>query len=310
MDDCFLAFKSMEQAYKFLEYLNNKHSNISFTSEFEDNNNLPFLDILVTKNDGFLTTNVFRKETYTGLGLNYDSYVPNLFKINSIKTLLHRAYNICSSWHNFHEELEKLRKYFCLNNYPSDLIEKHIRRFISNKFANTGTNVTENKEVKYVTLPFMGHFSYQVRNDLSVLLRKYLPDVQFRFIFINKNTIGSLFKFKDSIPTHLCSKVVYCFCCPDCKSRYVGSTFRNLKIRIAEHRGVSYRTNTQITHPSFSRIREHALSCNHKINEQDFSIMFRASCNSDLRIAESLFIMKDKPELNSTELATRLLIFT
>ena len=80
----------------------------------EKNNGLPFLDIMITKDNGSLTTSVFRKETYTGLGLNYDSFVLNLFKINSIRTLLHRAYNICSTWHNFHTELEKLRKFLSL----------------------------------------------------------------------------------------------------------------------------------------------------------------------------------------------------
>ena len=47
------------------------------------------------------------------------------------------------------------------------------------------------------------------------------------------------------------------------------------------------------------------MSCNHAFSEQDFSIKYRALCNSDLRIAESLFIMKEKPELNSNELATK-----
>ena len=93
-------------------------------------------------------------------------------------------------------------------------------------------------------------------------------------------------------------------------SRYVGSTCRNLKIRIAEHKGVSYRSGSRITSPSFSKIREHALECNHQFNEEDFSILYKAKCASDLRIAESLYIIKDKPELNGTELATRLLIFS
>ena len=309
VDDCFLAFKCKDHVNKFLEYLNSKHRNISFTSELEINNKLPFLDILVTKNSGFLSTDVFRKDTYTGLGLNFDSFVPNLFKINSIKTLLHRAYNICSTWLSFHEELDRLRSFFCINNYPRDLVEKQIKRFICNKFVNTNTKEDVIKEVKYVTLPFLGHFSYQLRNTMSHLLSKHIPDVNFRFIFVNRNTIGSYFKYKDSIPTSLCSNIVYCFKCPDCTSRYVGSTCRNLKIRIAEHRGVSYRTDTYITHPSFSKIREHALIHNHPIREQDFSIKYRALCNSDLRIAESLIIMKEKPDLNGTELATRLLIF-
>ena len=92
-------------------------------------------------------------------------------------------------------------------------------------------------------------------------------------------------------------------------SRYFGSTYRNLKIRISEHRGVSYRTNASITKPSFSKIREHAIECNHPISEQGFVIRYRAKNTSDLRIAESLSIIKEKPGLNGTEFATKLLIF-
>ena len=309
VDDCFLVFKSKEQAMKFLDYLNNKHKNISFTAEYEQDSNLPFLDISITKDEGILSTDVYRKSTFTGLGLNFNSFVPLLFKINSIKTLLHRAYNICSTWKKFHDEVERLRKYFHMNSYPRDLLDKHIKRFISSKFASH-THESIAKDTRYIKLPFLGHFSYQLRNTLSNLLKAQFPDVEFRFIFVNRNTIGSLFKVKDSIPVPLCSNIVYCFNCPDCESRYIGSTSRNLKIRISEHIGISYRTGTKITVPSYSRIREHSLTCKHNINEQDFSIRFRASCASDLRIAESLMIMKEKPDLNGTELATRLLIFS
>ena len=308
VDDCFLVFKCQEDSIKFLEYLNNKHKNIKFTSEQELNNTLPFLDVLITKNNNSLTTEVYRKDTFTGLGLNFQSFIPNLFKINSIKTLLHRAFSICSTWSLLHDELEKLKCYFHSNGYPLDLIEKHIKRFINNKFDNTKPNNTSEKETKFITLPFSGHFSYQLRNTLSILLRKHMPNINYKFIFVNRNTIGSLFKVKDNIPDSLCSNIVYGFTCPDCTDRYIGSTSRNLKIRMSEHRGVSYRTNANITNPSFSRIREHAKDHSHRIREEDFEILFRAKHTSELRIAESLLIIKEKPNLNGTELATKLLI--
>ena len=104
-----------------------------------------------------LSTDVYRKNTYTGLGLNFHSFVPMLFKINSIKTLLHRAYNIYSTWQKSHEEIERLRKYFCMNSYPRDLIDKHIKRFISSKFAS-GRHESNEKETKYIKLPFFRLF--------------------------------------------------------------------------------------------------------------------------------------------------------
>ena len=283
--------------------------NIAFTAEYEHANKLPFLDMLVTKDEGTLSTDVYRKDTFTGLGLNFHSFVPMLFKINSIKTLLHRAYNICSTWAKFHEELGKLKRYFCMNNYPTGLLEKHIKSFIFSKFVPNNDEVVD-KETRYITLPFLGHFSYQLRNTMSNLLKKHIQEVNFKFIFVNRNTIGSLFRVKDTIPNSLCSNVVYCFECPDCTSRYYGSTSRNLKIRFAEHKGVSYRTGARITRPSFSRIREHAQLYNHSINEQDFSIKFRAKNSLDLRIAETLLIMKEKPSINDNETSTKLLIFS
>ena len=155
----FLLLNPWTRSINFLSiYVNNKHSNISFTSEMEKNNGLPFLDIMITRDNGYLTTFVFRKDTYTGLGLNYDSFVPNLFKINSIKTLLHRTYNICSTWHYFHSELEKLRNFFSINGYPSNLIEKHIKRFVNKKFVKDNTSIDDKKGSEIYNITFYGTF--------------------------------------------------------------------------------------------------------------------------------------------------------
>ena len=85
----------------FFDCLNTKHPNISFTSEIESNNRLNFLDISVCKVDNKFTTSVYRKETFTGLGLRYDSFVPSFYKTNLIKCLIYRAFRICSTENGF-----------------------------------------------------------------------------------------------------------------------------------------------------------------------------------------------------------------
>ena len=97
IDDTFLIFRHREDVLRFLEYLNGKHQNIHFTFETEENGQLSFLDTLIFNVNGKLSTTVYRKPTYTGLGLNYLSFIPHVFKLNSIKTLLNRAYNLCST---------------------------------------------------------------------------------------------------------------------------------------------------------------------------------------------------------------------
>lgn len=48
VDDTFCLFKHRDHIDKFLEYINNFHSNIKFTVDVQEDNKLPFLDVLVT----------------------------------------------------------------------------------------------------------------------------------------------------------------------------------------------------------------------------------------------------------------------
>ncbi|KAL3286648.1 hypothetical protein HHI36_001147 [Cryptolaemus montrouzieri] len=58
----------------FLDYLNSKHNRIRFTIELEENNKLPFLDVLVTKSQNRLRHAVYRKPTHTNRYLNARSH--------------------------------------------------------------------------------------------------------------------------------------------------------------------------------------------------------------------------------------------
>ena len=71
-DDIICCFKSSIDPRLFFEYLNSCHPNIKFTMETEDKDQLPFLDVLLSKqcaNDhqGSFITSVYRKKTYSGL---------------------------------------------------------------------------------------------------------------------------------------------------------------------------------------------------------------------------------------------------
>ena len=139
IDDTFLIFRHREDVLRFLEYLNGKHQNIHFTFETEENGQLSFLDTLIFNVNGKLSTTVYRKPTYTGLGLNYLSFIPHVFKLNSIKTLLNRAYNLCSTYKLFDDEVTKLREYFLRNSYLSFLFDKILKQFLNNKYSERNT---------------------------------------------------------------------------------------------------------------------------------------------------------------------------
>ena len=64
--------------------------------EKESNHSLPFFDVLVERHDLEFLTSVYRKSTFTGQYLCWNSFSPQKQKINLIGTLVDRAFMICS----------------------------------------------------------------------------------------------------------------------------------------------------------------------------------------------------------------------
>ena len=269
--------------------------------ESESEDQLSFLDILVSRSNGQFFTGVFRKRTFTDLGTNFFSYCPLSFKINAVKTLLHRAYSHSCNWIKFHEEISFLRNFFTRNCFPLGIFEKLTRKFLDNIFKpkhNIPYDVP--KKQLYVCLPFTSN-SQRVKQELTKILNELYPYVNFHFIFKNPFTIGSLFRFKDTLPELMRSSIVYHFSCPRCNlGTYVGCSNRLLKVRIDSHRGVSYRTGLQLSKKEFSSIRNHSHSCNHTIQYKDFKIISQSPNSYSLPFLESLFIKQLSPNLNSS----------
>ena len=82
VDDTFLLFKEQNHVSLFLDYLNNQHPNICFTSELEKCNRLSFLDTIVHKLENSFETGLYRKPSHTGLGLKYNSFISRTYKTN------------------------------------------------------------------------------------------------------------------------------------------------------------------------------------------------------------------------------------
>ena len=306
IDDTFLIFKDITHVQLFLDYLNAKHHNIRFTCEIEENSSLSFLDTQLIKENGKLTTSVYRKLTFTGLGLNFLSYSPYLYKINSIRTLLNRAYNVCSNFVTLDKEFQFLKTFFECNAYPSFLFTKTLRQFLNDKFLPKPLTLTAPKDKRYVRLPYLGHASFNIRKQIDNVLKQSFPQIDFRFVFTNQFTIGSLLKKSKPKPFDLTSGSVYLFSCPRCNARYVGSSSRWLQHRIADHRGISTRTGYPLSKPMYSAIREHSMAEDHPYSQSDFKILNTASYRTDLLILESLYISKMRPSLNNSTSAFQL----
>ena len=300
VDDTFVLFKEKHHAQMFLDFINSFHRNIKFTMDFELDDHLSFLDVSVSRKDNQFFTGVFRKKTFTGMGLNFFSHCSFAFKLNSCKTLLFRAFSLSSTWAKFHEEVSFLNNYFMQNCYPSHLFEKIVKNFLNRIFVPKAITYDVPKKLMYVSLPY-SFSSDHVKRELTACLTKLYPYVKFHFVFKNPLTIGSLFKFKDSLPELMRSSTVYLYTCPKCNlGTYVGNSNRLLKVRISSHMGVSHRTGCSLSTKEFSAIRNHTHLCKTNIQYSHFKILSQSSSSRSLPFLESLYIKQLSPSLNNT----------
>ena len=56
--------------------MNSKQKNISLSFETENDGQMPFVDINVLLENGKFVTNVYRKETFTGVYTNFSRFMP------------------------------------------------------------------------------------------------------------------------------------------------------------------------------------------------------------------------------------------
>jgi hypothetical protein len=303
IDDTFVLFKSEAHIEMFLQYLNTRHPNIRFTFESEHNNRLNFLDVCVFRSNNKFHTSVYRKPSFTNLGFSFFSFCSKRFKMNSLSTLITRAYRVCSDYKDLHTEFLFLTSFFIKNGFPSTVITRSISKFLSNIYDPNPIN-NQNKSYIYCVLPYFGFQSEKLKQELSKIISKFFPEISLRVILVNNRTIGSLFHFKDVLPLGMRSSLIYNFSCAHCASQYVGSTHRALFVRVAEHAGRSYRTGRILGSPSHSSIRQHCnSSCDQIIDFSKFKIVDSCSINFDLRILEPLYIHKLKPSLNDMQSA-------
>ena len=136
-----------------------------------------FLDVTINRVDNQFSTSVYRKPTFTGLGLRFDSFTPRSFKINLISCLIHRANKISSSNKSFHLDPSYLRKYFSGNLYicPQYLFDLSVRRYLDEMFSPQLPVQTAEKMPVSITLPYIGPLlSIKLSEDLNNIMKKNL----------------------------------------------------------------------------------------------------------------------------------------
>ena len=108
VDDSSCVIKSHAVA-SFHDSLNSINRHISFTIEHESNGQLLFPDILISRDNGKLMVNIYRKPTHTDRYLDFHSHHDRKHKISTAETLLHRALNLPNTQVGKTRETERKR---------------------------------------------------------------------------------------------------------------------------------------------------------------------------------------------------------
>ena len=124
VDDTFCYVK-IGTVNDLLNKLNGFHQNIQFTYE-------------LIRNKDTIETTIYRKPTNSDIYLNWKSFSPCSCKHGTLKTIIRRAYLICSKPDYLQEELDHIAYIFeKFNNYPKWVIKQLLEEV---KYNHHGTS--------------------------------------------------------------------------------------------------------------------------------------------------------------------------
>ena len=87
-DNISVLFKIPDHVKPFVDSRNSKHKNINFSFETKKDEQIPYFDVNVFRKNGKFVTNVYRKETFTGVYTNFCSFIPLEHKFGLVYPLL------------------------------------------------------------------------------------------------------------------------------------------------------------------------------------------------------------------------------
>jgi sugar-specific transcriptional regulator TrmB len=282
VDDVFCLFTiSKTKIEAFHSRINKWHKNLNFTLEFEENNSIAFLDVLVTREENQLITSLYRKPTHTGLYMLWDSCQNRRYKLGLIRTLVIRIYRICSTETATKKEINTLRSTLADNGYPLHIIRRGIKEgeILIKRMSHTEKNNTSNekrKKVIFFTIQYYGQESIIFAARVKKICQKLLPHLVIQFCFRKHMSLKSIFlpKLKGKDENKKNKNLVYSIPCMDCDKVYIGETSRMKDTRMDEHKAKVKLLSSD------SKIVEHILEHNHKF---DFSNASTLALETDWR---------------------------
>ncbi len=123
--------------------------------------------------------------------------------------------------------------------------------------------------------------------------KEYGTNIQLKTYFKSANNLAGIFRQTCKFPGEHTSPGVYEISCRDCNQKYIGETFRSVKVRSKEHRSYVGKTND-------SAISQHVEKTGHHVNFEEAHLVYTQNNLIKRKIAEALLIKETKTVENNT----------
>lgn len=280
VDDIFAVVKK-DDVEKIRLNLSSQFESIKFTSEKEQNNQLPFLDLMVKRIGENLKFSIYRKPTSTQLFIGSDSNHSRQHKMAAFNSMMHRLFTVPLDNVDFEVEKKYIYETARMNGYSSGCIDKIFKKHKKRKETRELTNLDfiEANDLKFLSMPFFPNLTHKLSNEL----RKFGYKVVYENSGSLKDCLGSA---KDKIKNDEEKSGIYQVKCTGCNKKYIGKTKRKLKTRYKEHI-----EDTKKTANDKKPLAKHAIEENHLLGP--IELLKEVKKPSKLDAYESLFLSKE-----------------
>ncbi|XP_062604091.1 uncharacterized protein LOC134265884, partial [Saccostrea cucullata] len=192
LDDCFIIWKKDDSDLNILnDILNELDPDIKFTME-KSSTQLPFLDVLICKENNKIATDIFYKSTDTHQYLHFGFSHPRHIKRAIPYNLARRICTIVSEEETRNQRLDELKIFLTDQHYPLSLINDGIRK-AKELDREELINPTPNDEENIKILPLVTTYNPKNPNitpivqNLNEILKtdEEMSNVLSKFKFIN-----------------------------------------------------------------------------------------------------------------------------
>ena len=294
-----ISFVKLGTISYIITNLNSFGNNIQFTFEEEHKGTLPFLDVLIRRKGNSILTTVFRKHIYNDIYLNLNAFAPDTWKRETLKTIVERAYIVCSTNELLQMELKYLEKVFHeTNNYPQHIIKQILKQVQDEQnqqnvtvpiAATADETKTNGKKEHLLLVPYQGKKGDYVIKSMKKRMKSLLSTGCVAKSSYVGNKLSTCFCVKDVTEFKHNHDIIYQSRCPEirCNDHYLAETGHRISERVLDHAGRDpnshlFKHSVEFGHPVLDKN-------NYKIIEKGYRNNVRKR-----KIAEVLLIKRNE----------------